>query len=135
MLAGVVTFRARWSTVEANGSMQAGDDGVAADRPTTLHAPVAGFQGDGMTEDCVRSILRLLAVAIIMVGLCMAAYMLIGFLGASRAMSGMSAGAQVQMSGTIAHLGIVAVLADLAVSGLGLGLFAISPSLAAKIVS
>ena len=90
-----------------------------------------------MTENCARSILRLISVVIIMVGLCMAAYMLIGFIGASRAsqsMSGMLSDVQVELTGALAQFGFVALVADLAVSGLGLALFVLSPRLAAKIV-
>jgi len=86
-----------------------------------------------MTEHCARSILRLLAVAIIMVGLCMAAFSLVNLVGASRAMSGMQS-LQAQMSGAVAQLGVSAIVADMAVSSLGCVLFGLSPSLAAKIV-
>lgn len=87
-----------------------------------------------MTENCARSVLRLIAVVTIMIGWSLAAFTLIGFFGASRAMASMMSGIQVQMNGAVSEMGLFAVLAYLAVSGLGFGLFVVSSKLAVKIV-
>jgi uncharacterized membrane protein YidH (DUF202 family) len=85
-----------------------------------------------MTENSARSILRLIAVVVIMVGLSMALYTFVSLLGVSRAMSN---GMQLQMSGPLAQMGFIVLLADVAVSALGFALFAVSPKLATKIVA
>ena len=87
-----------------------------------------------MTEDFAHSVIRLMAVVAIMVGLCMAAYLTLGFFGTSVAMADAPQEIQMQMSGAVSQMGMFSVFAALSVSGVGFALFALSGKLAAKVV-
>ncbi|MFK7742051.1 MAG: hypothetical protein AB8H80_17175 [Planctomycetota bacterium] len=88
-----------------------------------------------MTNDFARATLRLIAVVVITVGLCMAVYTLLSLVGVSWAMyKANAAHVQLQVSGALTQVGFFGILADLAISAVGLGLFVLSPKLAAKVV-
>lgn len=74
-----------------------------------------------MTEKCACSILRLMAVATILIGVCMVAATLVSlFSGAFRAMG---------------DAVLAVILGYGAVSGIGLGLFLLSPRIARSVVA
>ncbi len=87
-----------------------------------------------MTNETARSVLRLVAVATMLVGAILTTITIITLIGATSAAKDLQ-GMQVEITGAIGKMGFLAVLADVSIFGWGFLLFGISPSLAEKIAS
>lgn len=80
-----------------------------------------------MTEQCARAILRLIAIVTVMAGLTLVIFTFINHLSASRAVGGL-------FNGMLSQISAYSLLGNLAVSGVGLALFALSSKLAVLVV-
>lgn len=87
-----------------------------------------------MNENTARACLRLLAVATVLVGVILTVTTILSILAAGSAMQGAVGGMQIQMTGMVAKMGFWAVVSQASIAGWGLVLWAMSPSLAQKLV-
>ena len=86
-----------------------------------------------MSQFAVRTSLRLIAVTMMLVGICLASFALVGMLGMQSAVEGI--GMQVQMTGVVSNMGFYVVLAYATIVAWGIILYAMSSGLSAKIIS
>ena len=88
-----------------------------------------------MSEENIRSILRVIAVVTILVGAILTTMALINLGAASSAVSGAGPGLQVRANDMVTQLGLYSVLAQLPIAVWGVALWVWSPSLARRIVA
>lgn len=87
-----------------------------------------------MSQETVRTLLRLMGVVTILVGAIMCTNSLASLVVAGRAMNGAMPEFGSRMGGMIVELGTYSLLANALIIGEGLLLFLLSPKLAEKIV-